>query len=302
MTGIRPFEVLAVIGAGTMGTEISLRSAEHGYTVYLYDLQESALQNAARQHRQITAGRQSLGRITAAEARGILERIHYTTSLQEACAQAALVIEAVPERLALKRRVFADLDRFCPPETILATNSSSLRVALIEDATNRPEKVLNLHFFLPVREAPMVEIMGGTRTTPDTLETARRYAMAAGLTPLMVRKQSTGFLFNRIWRAVKKEALRVVDQGIASFEDVDRAWMIMYDTPRGPFGQMDAIGLDVVRDIELVYYAESGDPSDLPPRILLDKIERGELGVKTGKGFYTYPNPAYENPDWLKGA
>ncbi len=302
MTNKLPFEAIAIIGAGTMGAEISLRSAEHGYSVCVYDVSREAIARTRDEHLDVTEARQRSGRITAREARAILERIRYTTDLSSSCANAALVIEAVPEVLALKRQVFAELDRLCPPETILATNSSSLRVALMEDATQRLDKVLNLHFFLPVREAPMVEIMGGTQTSSETVDLARRYAIAAGLTPLLVREQSTGFLFNRVWRAIKKECMRVVDQGIASFEDIDRAWMIMYDTPRGPFGQMDAIGLDVVRDIELVYYGESGDPSDRPPQILLDKIARGELGIKTAKGFYAYPHPLYEDPNWLRGA
>jgi 3-hydroxybutyryl-CoA dehydrogenase len=116
-----------------------------------------------------------------------------------------------------------------------------------------------------------------------------------------VRKESTGFLFNRVWRAIKKECLHLVDEGVASYEDVDRAWIIVFGTSAGPFGFMDMIGLDVVRDIEMVYYRESGDVSDAPPQLLLDKIARGELGLKTGKGFYSYPHPAFQTPGWLKG-
>ena len=116
-----------------------------------------------------------------------------------------------------------------------------------------------------------------------------------------MRKESTGFIFNRVWRAIKKECLHLVDDGVASHEDVDRAWMIWVDAPTGPFGIMDKVGLDVVRDIEMVYYHESGDESDAPPKLLLDKIERGELGIKTSKGFYTYHNPAFQAPGWLKG-
>ena len=104
-----------------------------------------------------------------------------------------------------------------------------------------------------------------------------------------------------MWRAIKKECLHLVDEGVASFEDVDRAWMIVFNNPMGPFGLMDVIGLDVVRDIELVYYNESGDDFDHPPKILLDKVKKGQLGVKTGKGFYSYPNPDLRDPDWLKG-
>jgi 3-hydroxybutyryl-CoA dehydrogenase len=158
-----------------------------------------------------------------------------------------------------------------------------------------------MHFYAPVWQRPMVELMGGTVTSADTLTRARHFARTIGLTPLLVRKESTGFLFNRVWRAIKKECLHLVDDGVASHEDVDRAWMILTGMPTGPFGLIDMIGLDVVRDIELVYYHESGDATDAPPPLLLDKIAEGALGMKTGKGFYTYPNPAFQAPGWLQG-
>jgi 3-hydroxybutyryl-CoA dehydrogenase len=222
--------------------------------------------------------------------------------MQTGVAGADLVIEAVPERLETKREVFSRLDRVCPDHTILATNSSSIRVSRIEDATQRPDRVLNMHFYHRLWQRPMVELMRGTTTSDETIERARQFAYNIGLTPLLVRKESTGFLFNRVWRAIKKECLHLVDDGVASHKDVDRAWMISFGTLLGPFGMMDRVGLDVVRDIEMVYYRESGDESDAPPRFLLDKIEKGELGIKTGQGFYTYPNPAFQDPSWLKGS
>ena len=145
----------------------------------------------------------------------------------------------------------------------------------------------------------MVELMRGTGTSEQSIETARQFALRMGMVPLIVMKESTGFLFNRVWRAIKKECMRVVESGVACHEDVDRAWMIEFGQPMGPFGMMDIVGLDVVRDIEMVYCQESGDESDAPPQVLLDKIAKGQLGVKTGKGFYTYPNPAYQDPTFL---
>ena len=145
----------------------------------------------------------------------------------------------------------------------------------------------------------LVELMSGTGTSGETVERVRQFMVTIRITPLLVQKESTGFIFNRVWRAIKKETLHLVDEGVASHEDVDRAWMIIMKRPKGPFGVMDTVGLDVVRDIEMVYYRESGDESDAPPKLLLDKIEKGELGVKSGKGFYTYPNPAFEDPSWL---
>jgi 3-hydroxybutyryl-CoA dehydrogenase len=146
----------------------------------------------------------------------------------------------------------------------------------------------------------MVEIGGGTKTDTETVDALTEYARRIALLPLHVRKESTGFIFNRVWRAIKKETLKVVESGVASFEDVDRAWMTMYHTPMGPFGKMDEIGLDVVKEIEEHYAAESNDPTDLPPHILTERVTRGDLGMKTGRGFYRYPNPAWAQPDFLK--
>ena len=157
-----------------------------------------------------------------------------------------------------------------------------------------------MHFYGYPWRRSVLELMKGTKTSDESIEKARKYAISIDVTPLKVLKESTGFIFNRVWRAIKKECLTVADTGVASFEDVDRAWMSLYKTDMGPFGLMDRVGLDVVRDIELVYYRESGDPRDKPPKILLDKIELGELGVKTGKGFYRYPDPDFLNPEWLR--
>ena len=195
-----------------------------------------------------------------------MERIRASTDLAEGVGDVDLVIEAVPERLDLKRAVFAELDRVCPPRTILATNSSSFRVSQIEDATGRPDRVLNTHFYPPVWQRPMVELMRGAATSDETVGRVGRFARSVGLTPLMVQKESTGFLFNRVWRAIKRETLHLVDEGVATVDDVDRAWMICMGMPIGPFGLMDMVGLDVVLDIEQVYHAESGDPRDAPPR------------------------------------
>jgi 3-hydroxybutyryl-CoA dehydrogenase len=284
-----------------MGAQIALQCAVYGYPVQLFSRSTATLQRAAQSHTQELEHRLAEQHITVDEKESILRRIQCTTQMPEAVAGADLVIENVPERLDLKREVFGQLDRSCPADTVLATNSSSIKVSAIEDATLRPAHVLNMHFYAPVWQRPMVELMGGTSTSADTLARARQFARTIGLTPLLVRKESTGFLFNRVWRAIKKECLHLVDDGVASHEDVDRAWMILTGMPTGPFGMMDMIGLDVVRDIELVYYRESGDATDAPPPLLLDKIAEGALGMKTGQGFYTYPHPAFQTPGWLQG-
>jgi 3-hydroxybutyryl-CoA dehydrogenase len=298
---MEPIESVCLCGAGYLGWQISLQCASQGIPVRLFDISEEALEKASEHIRQELKIWTSEGKITPEEVEAILSRVSFHDDLAEAVEGVALVIEAVPERLDLKREVFAQLDDVCDDATILATNSSSIRISKIEDATGRLDKVLNTHFYNTPWKRSIVELMRGTGTSDETLERVRLFMVSIGITPLMVLKESTGFIFNRVWRAIKRECLHLVDQGVSSFQDVDRAWMTLYETPYGPFGMMDGVGLDVVRDIERVYYEESGAERDAPPRLLLEMIERGELGVKTGKGFYTYPDPAYLEPGFLKG-
>jgi len=292
-------ERVAVVGSGTMGRQIALQIARGGVPVALYDVDAAALARAREAQRAFVDGFVANGTLAAAEAAPLLARIRYDADLGAATRDADLIIEAVPEQVALKRQVFAALDEHAPEGAILATNSSSIRVSLLEDATARPERCANFHFYIPVWDNPMVEVGGGTHTDLAALDALDAFALRIGLLPLRVLRESTGFVFNRVWRAIKKEVLAVADGGIASFEDIDRAWMIHYRTPKGPFGKMDEIGLDVVQAIEEVYAAESNDPADRPPPLLTDRVARGDLGQKSGRGFYTYPDPAWAAPDFL---
>ncbi len=293
-------ERVAVIGTGTMGRMIALRTAQHGIPVTLSDSDPAALDRARAAIHDILRDWLAQGTLARIEIGAIEGRLHYANDLAHAVRDADLVIEAIPERVEMKRALFSQLDELCRESAIIATNSSSIRVSYLEGATARADKVANLHFYNPVWEIPMVEIGRGTHTNMETVDALTAYARTIDLLPLYVQKESTGFIFNRVWRAIKKETLKVVDSGVASFEDVDRAWMTMYHTEVGPFGKMDEIGLDVVKDIEEHYASESNDPSDVPPKILTDRVTRGDLGMKTGRGFYTYPNPAWAQPDFLK--
>lgn len=288
--------IVAVLGAGTMGAHIAYLCAKHNYTVHLFDTSPASIEKARTKHREWAARDFADGQ--AREA--VLNRINVSPSLEQAVVGVALVIEALPEDLALKRRIFAQLDAMCPPGVILASNSSSLRMSRIEEGVRHRERTCNLHFFFP--PLMVVEIMGGAGTTAQTIETLRTFGLSIGVRPFVLRKESTGFLYNRIWRALKKEVLREAADGIATPEDLDRIVMLAWGWERGPFAWMDQIGLDVIRDIEMVYYEESGDPKDKPPAFLSEMIARGELGAKSGRGFYTYPDPAYQRPGWMDGA
>ena len=287
------------MGSGFLGTQIGALSARSGYIVSMHDDYEGAFEVSKKSVKEYIEEWIETGNIKPEQVDEIKQRISYTTDLAEAVTDAEIVIEAVVERLNVKRVVFKQLDELCDPSVILCSNSSSIKISLVEGATKHPERVLNMHFYGYPWRRSVLELMKGTHTTDEAIEKARKYAVSIHVTPLVVLKESTGFIFNRVWRAIKKECLTVADTGVASFEDVDRAWMSIYKTDYGPFGLMDRVGLDVVRDIEMVYYRESGDPRDKPPKILLDKIERGELGIKTGKGFYSYPDPDFLKPGWL---
>ena len=286
-----------------MGSQIALHCAAHGKTVWLHDVKEDVLQKS------IAAGLPGfLDRMIADgcadgnQRQPILDRVRPVTELNGPATEVGLLIEAIPEDVDLKREMFRRLDELCSPETILTTNSSSICASRIESATSRADQVLNTHFVQPIWKHPFVELMRGSSTSDTALQTVHDFMTSIRTLPIHVRKESMGFIYNRMWRALKKEAMRVVDQGIGTVEDVDRTWMIQMETPYGPLALMDIVGLDVVRDIEMVYYEESGDPSDRPPRILLDMIAQGHLGVKTGQGFYRYPDPAWQTPDFLKQA
>ncbi len=294
---------VAVIGAGTMGRQISLQIARHGFRVALCDIDPNAMAAAEQEQRATVADWIAAGRVSASAKASIFDHLSRSADLPGACRDADLAIEAVPEKVNLKRAVFTQLDRLLPSGAIIATNSSSIRVSKLESATERPGRVANLHFYLPVWDSPMVEVGGGSCTQTAVLESLCDFARAIGILPLRVRRESAGFVFNRVWRAVKKEVMLVADSGVAGIEDIDRAWMIKFGREKPPpFAQMDRIGLDVIHDIELNYAAESGDPGDLPRPILTDRVERGDLGVKSGRGFYQYPDPAWQRDDFLDPA
>jgi 3-hydroxybutyryl-CoA dehydrogenase len=293
-------ERVCVFGAGTLGWQIALQCASHAYTVNLYDLSPEALVNAKSNILNELESWVGVGSISNALKESIVQRVRIKPDPIKAVKGVDLVIEAVPEKIDLKRQVFKELDDICDVDTIISTNSSSIRVSLIEDVTKRMDRILNTHFYSAPWKSRIVELMKGSMTSDETMTCVGDFMRSIEMLTLVVLKESTGFILNRVWRAVKRECLHLVDDGVASFEDVDKAWMSFYGTKIGPFGLMDRVGLDVVRDIENIYYGESHDIRDSPPKLFLEKIERGELGVKTNRGFYSYPNPAYLDPAWLE--
>jgi 3-hydroxybutyryl-CoA dehydrogenase len=291
---------VAVIGTGTLGTQIAVHSAYHGYEVSAYDADPQSLGKVLRMIQVRIANSNRKPAIPLKEIQRQAKKIRMASTIEEAVQGADLVIEAIPEDLMLKRMLFKQIDFFAPEKSILATNSSSIPISKIESATHRPEKCLNLHFYSLDLGRNIADVMGGKKTTPQVLEAGKEWVRSIGCVPLTVKKELLGFCFNRVWRAVKRETLHMWAGGYVDFKDIDRGWMIWTGMSQGPFGIMDAVGLDVVYGIEMVYYNQSQARRDYPPAALKKMIGRNRLGVKTGKGFYTYPNPEFKNPDFIK--
>lgn len=295
------FKGISVIGLGTLGTQIAIQAAYYGCEVKGYDQDPEVFQKTIQ---KVKGMMKLLGKgptMPAEDWEKSASRVKMVRDLSDALKETDLVIEAVPENLELKRKVWAQLDSLAPKGALLATNSSSIPVSRIESVTQRPEKCLNIHFYQPAIGMNIVDIMGGTKTAPEAIEAAKQFVRSISCIPLGVRKEILGFCFNSVWRAIKKQTLYMWGNGFVDFRDIDRAWMVFAGMKQGPFGLMDLVGLDVVYDIEMSYYDESKDPRDIPPKALKDMIDRKDLGVKTGKGFYTYPNPEYTRPEFMKG-
>ena len=296
MSGI---ETIGVVGAGTMGRRIAFGCVIYGKKTRLFDTKPAALEEAVRYVHSLVEERVRSGRLPEGTVESAMAALEPTDSIEACVTGTDFVIEAVHENVELKRKVFAEIGRFVGPDTLIGSNTSSIPGSSMADASGRPEKTFNLNFGTP--DHVKVEVMGHPKTAPSTIDDAVGFLRSVGLVPIVDKKEIQGYAYNRVWRAVKKEVLYLLDGGYLTPEDMDRAWMLDWGTPIGPCGLMDEIGLDVVRDIEMVYYNATGDPSDKPSKMLLDMIEQGKLGRKSGEGFYEYPDPAFEKPGWLKG-
>jgi 3-hydroxybutyryl-CoA dehydrogenase len=288
--------VVAVVGAGFLGRQIAAMVAASGRDVRIVDAVPEAADGAGAWLRDYLAAPIAEGRLDW-NLDAVLDRIQPVHDLAAALAGADLMIEAVREDLETKRDVFRAASA-ANPDAYLATNSSSLPSAALRDVVTQPDKLVNLHFFSEFWTRSMVELMGCGETSDETIETLHCFGTSLGLYCAVVRGQSKGFIINRVWRAVKREALKVVDEGHADPEDVDRLWALFWGIDYGPFAMMDSIGLGVIADIEDSYIAVATDPADRRSSILHNRVAAGQLGVKTGEGFYRYPDPAFAAPGW----
>ncbi|MGH3341510.1 MAG: 3-hydroxyacyl-CoA dehydrogenase family protein [Carbonactinosporaceae bacterium] len=278
---------LAVVGAGLMGSGIAQVAAQAGYEVTLRDVTEEALARAKDAIGSSYDRFVAKGRLAADVRDAALGRIVTTTDL-DAVGGADIVVEAVFERIEIKQEVFRELDRLCAPHAVLATNTSAIPITQIAAATGRPESVVGTHFFSPVPLMQLCELVRGYRTSDATLAAARAFAEGVGKTCVVVNRDVAGFVTTRLIVALAMEAARLAETGVASAEDIDTACRLGFGHPMGPLATTDLTGVDILRDAALNIYADTQDEKFFPPEVVTRMVRAGDLGRKSGRGFYSY--------------
>lgn len=270
---------VAVIGAGTLGRRIALMFAAHGGEVAIHDL------SAEQRDAAVDYVTQTLPDLADGLNGVVPGRVSAQADLADAVGNAWLVIEAIPERLELKKQIFGQLDELAPADAILASNSSSYASRLFLDKVHQPERVLNIHFYMPPKQNA-VDVMSCGQTDRGIIDFVLETLPRFGFYPFEARRESTGFIYNRIWAAVKRESLEVVAEGVSTPQEIDQMYRINTGSAAGPFRMMDRVGLDVVLDIEEHYCAEHPEYPEGPREVLRSYVQQGRLGVKSGAGFY----------------
>ena len=278
---------ICVLGAGVMGSGIAQVSAETVFQVSLRDIEDRFVQGGLKTIRKNLERAIGKGKMTPQQADGILSKITGLVDLAEAVKEADLVIEAITENMDLKKQLYREMDPLCAPRAVLASNTSGLSLTEIASVTRRPGKVIGMHFFNPVPAMKLVEIIRGQSTSEETFQAIQALALQMGKTPITVN-ESPGFAVNRILIPMINEAIFVLQEGVASAEDIDKGMMLGANHPIGPLALADLVGLDTLLMIQENLYREMGDSKYRPCPLLRKMVRAGHFGRKNGKGFYEY--------------
>lgn len=285
---MREIKRIAVLGAGLMGQQIAMQSALSGFSTNLYDIDESSLKKADHQLKELLRDWINKEKVTEEEVTAAFSRLQYEDDLSKAVAEVDLIIEAIVEDVAIKRDLFRKIDQLAPERTIFATNSSTIVNSKLAAVTNRPDKVVNMHFFNPPLVMDLVEIVRNDETTDQTVELVKNFCQSINRKGVVLDKEIFGFIANRILLAITKEALHLYEGGYANFEDIDFIVKKALAHPLGPFELMDLTGLDIAYAVSELHYKETGNELDKPAQAIIDKVNAGQLGRKTGQGWYDY--------------
>ena len=290
-----------IVGSGNMGQQIGFQVAVSGYNVVLYDIAENLLDKAMDRIGKLAKKYIAGGRLNDQSAADALKRIRTTVDAEDAGKGADFVSESVPEDPDLKGKVFAQFNNICPEHTIFTTNTSSLIPSMFAQATGRPDRFCAFHFH-DVRLNNIVDIMPHQGTSPETVALIKAFAERIGQVAIVLQKENFGYVFNAMLMELMKSAQSLAANDIASVKDIDRAWMGVMHALMGPFGIMDSIGLDTVWKVTDYWANILKDPQAIANAAFMKKyVDAGNVGVKTGKGFYTYPNPAFGEPGFIEG-
>ncbi len=294
---------VTVLGAGTMGQEIGLLSAVCGYRVTMYDISEKSLETARRRQQGHLQMMNKTGYLAPAENEPVLARIQYTTDPAGAAREADLVSESVPETISVKEETYRQFSGLWPERTILTTNTSTLLPSMFAQATGRPEQFMALHFHPHIWISNVVDIMPHPGTDPGVVQTVTGFAVSIRQIPIPLHKESPGYVFNAMLVPLLNSALNLAANGVASPEDVDRAFMGVLKTKMGPMGIIDLIGLDTIYRVTKTNMELQGTHNKPQLQKLVGyvkaMVDAGRLGIKSGGGFYEYPNPAFSGPDFV---
>jgi 3-hydroxybutyryl-CoA dehydrogenase len=279
---------VAVIGCGTMGSGIAYVTAQAGFSTGLYDLFPEQLARAQGYHHKLLGRQVEKGRMTQAEADAIAARVAYTDDLRQVLSNVDLVVEAAPEDIELKKRLFAEMEQHVSEQTILGSNTSSLPITEIATAVQLRERVIGIHFFNPAPVMQLIEIIQAVETSEDTVQTVVEFAQKLGKEPVVV-KDLPGFVTTRVGLMLVSEAIFALQEGVAERDALDKAMKLGYNLPMGPLALADLIGLDIVLHVLDALYANYHDDRYRAPILLRKMVQAGHLGRKSGKGFYPYP-------------
>lgn len=281
---------IAVIGAGTMGAGIAQACAAAGFQVTMRDIEQRFVEAGFSRIRDPLRRRVEKGKMAQAEVDGILSKIRGVVDLKEAVAGAQVVIEAVFEKMEIKGELYRELDKLCPPEVVFASNTSSLSITEMANATKRADRVIGMHFFNPAPVMKLVEVIRGSETSDATVDLIKGLCVRLGKEAVEV-KESPGFVVNRLLVPMMNEAFNLLQEGVASAADIDKAMKLGTNMPMGPFELADYTGLDIGLDVMEVLHRETGDPKFRPSPLLRKYVRAGRLGRKAGRGVYEYPQP-----------
>lgn len=298
---LEDIRIVLIAGAGTMGQQIALQCAIHGYTVRLYDIKAEALASAQIRIEAFSQDIVAQGLRTDSEMQAALARLSATLDPAEAAAGVNLLSESIPENPSLKEKIFAQFNQLCPAEAIFTTNTSSLVPSMIAPATGRPKRFAAMHFHTTVWISNVMDVMPHPGTDPEVVEILEKFGRSIGQVPIVLKKENHGYVFNAMLNELNRAAITLAANQVAVPEDIDRAWMGVMKMPIGPMGILDGVGLDTAWEITSYWAGVTRDPQLEANAAYLKEnfIDQGKLGVKTGQGFYSYPNPAYAKPDFL---